>query len=379
MDDGQLAGRLEAPYYLSFAEFLCERYDDVIRHTERALAVSRATGQGQFVVPMMVGLAHGLETRGRLAEALDTAEAAVEAGRLSGNRQVLSWALVGEGWVAAITGDLERGVRAAEEAVGLLAELADSILTYATHALAALVFVEAGDVDRCLAEAAAAGAPEFAGVEPGRAAWVLSVMARAELLRGDPAAAREHLDRAHALLDGMTLPLMASTVAQAEALLALDAGDHAGAARIAGEGAALADSVGAVAQAARMRGLAGLALARAGEREAALDALKRAEAELAECGAERLRAEAARELRRLGVRVAGRQRRGAGEGLAALSGREREIAELVALGRTNREIAAELFVSEKTVEGHLRNVFGKLGVSARAAVAEVVGRERAAV
>jgi DNA-binding CsgD family transcriptional regulator len=76
--------------------------------------------------------------------------------------------------------------------------------------------------------------------------------------------------------------------------------------------------------------------------------------------------------------VAARQRRGAaGEGLAALSRREREIADLVALGRTNREIAAALFVSEKTVEGHLRNAFAKLGVSARAAVAEAVGRARA--
>ena len=159
MDDGQLAGRLEAPYYLSFAEFLCERYDDVIRHAERGIAVSRASGQGQFIVPMMVGLAHALETRGRLAEALDTVEGAVEAARLSGNRQVLSWALVGEGWIAASTGDLERGQAAAEEAVTLLDELSDSILTYATRALAALVFLEGGDTERALGEAAAAGAP----------------------------------------------------------------------------------------------------------------------------------------------------------------------------------------------------------------------------
>ena len=127
-----------------------------------------------------------------------------------------------------------------------------------------------------------------------------------------------------------------------------------------------------------MRSLAGRARAQAGERDAALALLKSAEAELAGFGAERLRAEAARELRRLGVRVAARQRRGAaGEGLSALSGRETEIADLVAQGRTNREIAAELFVSDKTVEGHLRNVFAKLGVTSRAAVAEAVGRARA--
>ena len=64
-------------------------------------------------------------------------------------------------------------------------------------------------------------------------------------------------------------------------------------------------------------------------------------------------------------------------GLGRLSPRELEIAEGVALGRTNREIALQLFLSEKTVEGHLASVFGKLGVSSRAEVAEAVGRARA--
>ena len=62
------------------------------------------------------------------------------------------------------------------------------------------------------------------------------------------------------------------------------------------------------------------------------------------------------------------------KGLAALSGREREIADLVALGRTNKEIAAELFLSEKTIENHMTRLFAKLGVSRRAEVAKAVGR-----
>ena len=231
---------------------------------------------------------------------------------------MLSWALVGEGWVATMIGDLVRAERAAEEAVALLAELSDSILSFATHALAALVFLETGDAERCLAETARAGAPDFAAIEPGRAAWVLAVMARAELERGDAEAARAHVERARSVLAGMSLPLMESTVAQAEALLALDAGDAAEAARIAASGAQLADTVGAAGHAARMRALQGQALAAAGDRDGARKVLKQAESELAACGADRLRAEAARDLRRLGVRVSARQRRGGGEGLESL-------------------------------------------------------------
>jgi DNA-binding CsgD family transcriptional regulator len=52
-------------------------------------------------------------------------------------------------------------------------------------------------------------------------------------------------------------------------------------------------------------------------------------------------------------------------GLEALTARERRIAELAADGLTNREIAQTLFVTDRTVEGHLTNVFTKLGVRSR--------------
>ena len=47
--------------------------------------------------------------------------------------------------------------------------------------------------------------------------------------------------------------------------------------------------------------------------------------------------------------------------------REREVLRLVAAGKSNREIAAELVVSEHTVARHLQNMFRKLGVSSRTA------------
>ena len=50
-----------------------------------------------------------------------------------------------------------------------------------------------------------------------------------------------------------------------------------------------------------------------------------------------------------------------------LTEREAEVLRLVAAGKTNRQIAAELVLSEKTVARHLSNIFDKLGVSSRAA------------
>jgi DNA-binding NarL/FixJ family response regulator len=52
-------------------------------------------------------------------------------------------------------------------------------------------------------------------------------------------------------------------------------------------------------------------------------------------------------------------------GLEALTASERRIAELAAEGLTNRQIAQALFVTARTVESHLTNVFNKLGVKAR--------------
>jgi DNA-binding NarL/FixJ family response regulator len=51
---------------------------------------------------------------------------------------------------------------------------------------------------------------------------------------------------------------------------------------------------------------------------------------------------------------------------AALSPREREILYGMARGRTNAQIGAELFISDKTVRNHVTRIFGKLGVSTRA-------------
>ncbi len=191
LDDGALAGRLDTAYYLGFAEFFCERYDDAIRHFRRGIAVSRASGQGQFVIPMTIGLAHALEVRGRLAEAFEAADAAVEGARLWGNRQMLCFALTADAWVSALRGELGRARASGAEAMALLDGLDESVLSGATRVHVAAASLEAGEPEGCLTAMSAGGAPEFPGVEPGRRAWLYAILARAELALDRPAAAAE--------------------------------------------------------------------------------------------------------------------------------------------------------------------------------------------
>jgi DNA-binding CsgD family transcriptional regulator len=59
-----------------------------------------------------------------------------------------------------------------------------------------------------------------------------------------------------------------------------------------------------------------------------------------------------------------------------LTATERQVAELVAEGRTNHEVAAELFMSLSSVQSHLKRVFGKLGVRSRTELAAAIARGR---
>ena len=88
----------------------------------------------------------------------------------------------------------------------------------------------------------------------------------------------------------------------------------------------------------------------------------------------RYRDEAERELRKLGRHIHHRTRSGKPDaiGVESLTERELQLARLVVDRKTNPEIAAELFLSKKTVETHLRNIFRKIGVTSRVELARAV-------
>lgn len=104
----------------------------------------------------------------------------------------------------------------------------------------------------------------------------------------------------------------------------------------------------------------GSAQRRAARRRDARRSLERAAAIFEECGAPLWAERARRELARIG----GRPRAD-----TDLTASERRVAELVAEGLTNKEVAHRLFVTDRTVEGHLSRVYAKLGVRSRAELA----------
>ncbi|HET8969293.1 MAG TPA: LuxR C-terminal-related transcriptional regulator, partial [Gaiellaceae bacterium] len=113
------------------------------------------------------------------------------------------------------------------------------------------------------------------------------------------------------------------------------------------------------------RALLGLGIAqrRAKQRSTARETLEEAAARFEELGAV-LWAERARgELKRISGRAATP---------GALTPAEQRVAVLVAEGKTNKEVAAALFLSDRTVEGHLARIFGKLGIRHRTEVARAL-------
>ena len=106
--------------------------------------------------------------------------------------------------------------------------------------------------------------------------------------------------------------------------------------------------------------LLGQALRRARRRTAAREVLGEARGEFERVGAPLWVARADRELGRIGGRTASRDE---------LTSAERRVAELVAEGMSNREAAAALFVTDKTVEAALSRVYRKLGLRSRADLA----------
>jgi DNA-binding NarL/FixJ family response regulator len=155
---------------------------------------------------------------------------------------------------------------------------------------------------------------------------------------------------------GADSPLLDALAAGADGAVRLASGDHAEALVALRRAWAAWHAIDASYQAARVRFLIALACRELGDEDAAAIELEGAAKVFSELGA-------APDLAR--VRRAFGSRPGAGG--AQLTGREVEVLRLLAAGQTNRDIARELVISERTVDRHVSNLFSKLDVQSRSA------------
>ena len=211
-------------------------------------------------------------------------------------------------------------------------------------------------------------ATEASGRHPAVTAEATPIIALAQSTLGDRStaigASEDHLLRARA----WRAP---SVTACALRVLGLAHGDLAGVALLE-EAVALLECSPAALERAHCLVALGMLRRRAGQRSRALEAL-RGGADLAQrLGASVLAQRAHEHLLVLGARP----RRLAFTGADALTASERRAAQLAAAGRTNREIAQELYLSVKTVESHLGRGFRKLGISSRTELAGALGPPR---
>jgi DNA-binding NarL/FixJ family response regulator len=305
-------------------------------------------------------------------------DGAVEAARLSDNVQNLAWTLFNRSFAALATGDLDVALATAEESVELEEAMEPGPIRTATAVTLACALLEAGQADRSVDVwlTRVGGAEGLRVIGGGWRARFLEVLTRALLATGRRADAALATAATQACADEVSLPTATGMANLTAAAVALDADETVTAVERALAAAAAFEPAGALWDAARARELAGRALARAGDSDRAAHELELAATAFDSFGSLRYRDQAERELGKLGRRIHRRTRPGKtdGVGIETLTARELQVAQLVVDRRTNPEIAAELFLSNKTVESHLRNIFRKMDVASRVELARAVER-----
>jgi DNA-binding CsgD family transcriptional regulator len=367
-----------------------------IEFARRAFAAGLRPVPAPTDLPWFVQAAIALVWADALDEAQDRLDAGVAEARATGDSALFACSMAWRAWLLLRRGDLQAAIGDARTVL----DAADLPAPQLYRTVATAILVNA-NLDRGDVDAAEAALERFAEGEPGRTQSSATLL----LARGRIHVARRHLEAGLAdMLEAARVALGTGAVApgylqwRSEAAQVHAAlGDRDAAVALVREELALARAFGA------QRTL-GVALRGAGvviggpegeqllhEAVATLDragvGLERARA-LVELGALLRRAnrrKEARELLREGLDIAhhagarpvadraatelratgAKPRRAPLTGIESLTASERRVAELAAQGLTNREIAQALFVTARTVEGHLTRTFQKLDLRSR--------------
>ena len=335
-----------------------EEYEHGVEVLDRLVATGRgAVAVGALPYPL-AARAQGNLALGRFGQARADAEEAVALAEQTGQDPALVIALGMLAAVHAWRGDEPAAVAAAERAIELGERRRVPLpAIYARYALGTLAAASPEGTDEAIERLEAVRAEAL----PGNVLWaphLVDVYVRAGR-HEDAAELVEHYARntehrriAPAMLERLRGMTAAPNAAEAHFRRALE----------------LHEAGPAPFEIARTQLALGEWLRSVDRRDEAREALREALAGFERVGALPFAERARRELRAAGAVARAPERSEEPE----LTAHELRVAQLVSQGLTNRETAAALFVSTKTVEHHLRNVFRKLGIRRRAELARLM-------
>ncbi len=325
----------------------CQEIGDFRRMTEWTSALTRWCQDQPGLVPFTgqcaVHRAQIMRAQGAYEQALTELGLAVDRYRANGMDPAEGLALYERGEVLRLRGDHDAAAAAYDDAAARGHEPQPGL---------ALLWLAAGRTPAALS-AVRRLLGEYA--DPVHRSQVLPAAVEVFLAGSDQAAAGAAADELDEIAESFESPPLIARAACARGAVTLAVGDPAGALPSLRRGWQLWQQLGARYDAARARTLIGLAFRGLGDNDSAA-------AELAVARRTFQDLEARADVRAVEALLTPTFPDG-------LTGREVEVLRLVAAGHTNPQIAATLFLSEKTVARHLSNIFGKIQVASRTAAA----------
>ncbi len=344
-------------YHRAYFQLWVDEPDRAAAALSLLVVEAMARGDESSLSSILSSLSLARFVEGRWEDALRHAEDAHEASLEIGQRHQQAWSLATRALIRASLGVDDLARQDASEALAIAGDRAMGVARI--HAAWALGLLELSrdrpeETIRVLApvreQLVAAGV-----AEPGSMRFVPDEI-EAHIVLGMPADAEEPLAWLEACGRALDRASALGAVARCQGFILSAEGDHQRALQAFERALVQHERVPIPFDRARTLLALGSAQRRAKKKSEARATLEHARSLFEQLGAIIWEEKTRAELRRIGGRAPSRD---------ALTPTERRVAELVAEGKTNKEVAAALFVSPRTVEFHLRNVFRKLGVHTR--------------